>query len=375
MSEDLRRHPRFRIALRVHLALPAGVVRTTTVSVSRTGMSVRLAAAPPIGEEARVTVELPSGTSIDGVALTRNHLPGTLVGFLLEFSGDALTSWEQFVDEEERTGGLWRMIGRVARAPDDVNAPRGISERVDADDLKLHTVGENGEAYRIAFARHESMSAVQAGLPENMRHLAARVLVQPVVLKLDDTSPVLPVRVVALVRGGFAWLQTEAGLRSSLVSLCVGELMVVMKNGASVFPHFTDFELEQVACDTFRRELSRPVFTTPTRGTPRPAPVALPPMATPPPARFREGFDAVRFAQAASEEVQVRRYGDREIYFHPAVWAKVTLDEGPMLMGPTLQDGGRVCVLALVGPGAPRVVRLEEGSRVTLLKAPATGAV
>jgi hypothetical protein len=30
MSDDLRRHPRFRVALRAHLALPTGVVTATT---------------------------------------------------------------------------------------------------------------------------------------------------------------------------------------------------------------------------------------------------------------------------------------------------------------------------------------------------------
>jgi hypothetical protein len=275
----------------------------------------------------------------------------------LLFTGDALAYWEQFVDEEESTGSLWRMIGRVARAPDDTNAPRGIVERVDSDDLKLHTVGENGEAYRVAFSRLPSVSAEAAELPEPLRHLVRRVLAEPLLLRVDEGDTVQRVRVAELVRGGYAWVQEEPGTRMSLVSLCVGELVVVMRNGASVFPHFTDFELEQIACDTFRREM--------------PAPIELPPLPQAPPARFREGFDAVRFAQAASEDVQVRRYGEREIFFHPSVWAKVTLEEGPMLMGPTMQDGPRVCVLALVGPGAPRVVRLEEGSKVSLLKPPA----
>ena len=86
-------------------------------------------------------------------------------------------------------------------------------------------------------------------------------------------------------------------------------------------------------------------------------------------ARFREGYDAVRFAQTAAETVQTRRYGMRDIHFHPSVWAKVTLDDGEF-MGPTMQDEGRVCVLALVGPGAPRVVRLTPQSKVSLLKPP-----
>jgi hypothetical protein len=78
----------------------------------------------------------------------------------------------------------------------------------------------------------------------------------------------------------------------------------------------------------------------------------------------------VRFAQTANNDVQVRRYGNRDIWFHPSVWAKVSLDDGSELMGPTLQDDGRVCILALVGMGAPRVVKLDAKSRVKLLKPP-----
>ena len=78
----------------------------------------------------------------------------------------------------------------------------------------------------------------------------------------------------------------------------------------------------------------------------------------------------MRFAQAASEDAQRRRYGEREIFFHPSVWAKVRDEDGNELMGPTMQDGPRLCVLALVGPGSPRVVRLTQASDVTLLKPP-----
>jgi hypothetical protein len=391
--QDLRQHPRFRVALRVHLALASErgrAVTTTTVGVSRTGMSVKLAVPPDIGEDTAVTIELPSGTTIDGVARTKNHLPGSLVGMSLVFTGDAQAYWDAFVDEEESTGSLWRMIGRVARAPDDANAPRGLSERVASDDLRFHTVGENGEAYRIAFQKHESDPGVDSdlaqllpGFKEQAKRLVTRVLREPVTLRLDEGSSRLSrVRVAELVRGGYAWVQglpstTQSGeeLPVGLVALGVGELIVVMKNGQSVFPHYSDMELEQIACDTFRRELDRPVFgTTPARGTPRPkmpAPVPLPPLASAEEkARFREGYDAVRFAQTANNDVQMRRYGNRDIWFHPSVWAKVSLDDGSELMGPTLQDDGRVCILALVGMGAPRVVKLDAKSRVKLLKPP-----
>ena len=70
-----------------------------------------------------------------------------------------------------------------------------------------------------------------------------------------------------------------------------------------------------------------------------------------------------------SPDAQRRRYGDRDIIFHPSIWAKVIVDDAE-LMGPTLQDGEHVCVLALVGPSAPRVVRLSSSSTVSLLKPP-----
>ncbi|HEY4222592.1 MAG TPA: PilZ domain-containing protein, partial [Myxococcota bacterium] len=67
-SADQRLHPRFRVALRAHLALPTGTVSTATTGVSRTGMSVRLSPAPALEENIAITLELPNGTSIDGRA-------------------------------------------------------------------------------------------------------------------------------------------------------------------------------------------------------------------------------------------------------------------------------------------------------------------
>lgn len=366
-GDELRRHPRFRVALRAHLATRRGTITTVTMGVSRAGMSVHLDPLPPLDEELRVTLELPNGTSIDGRARAKSHLPGSVCGMTLSFTGDALASWSQFVDEEESTGSLWRMIGRMARAPDDAMAPRGVHDTSGAEDLRLHTVGENGEAYRVAFEKH---------LSDPGEGIILRVLREPVTLRLDEGGPLVEAHVAELTRGGYAWIQ--GGDDAGLISLGVGELILVSRNSRSVFPHFSDDDLERVACDTFRRDLTRAVFgksdakaagpENPKKT--RPAPVTLPPLpASQMPARFKQGLDAVRFAQAASDDVQVRRYGDREIFFHPAVWARVK-EAGSELMGPTIQDGPRVCVLALVGPGAPKVVRLDEGSDVSLLKPP-----
>lgn len=373
-----RQHPRFRVALRAHLALPGGVVHAQTQGVSRGGISVRLAPPlPPIGADLAVTLELPSGTSIDAIATCKNHLLGGVCGMRLALKGDAAALWESFVDEEERTGSLWRMIGRMARAPDDALAPRGMHARVAHDELRFHTVGENGEAYRVAFERHAAdgpeasdLATHQPGFLDVARQQVTRVLREPVQLSFDDGQSVVRARVVELTRGGYAYV--AEGAEPGLVALCVGELLLVTKNGHTVYPHFSADDLERVACDTFRRDLRREVFAKP-HGL-RPAPVTLPPLPrrSPPPAKFREGLDAVRFAQAAADDVQVRVYGERRIWFHPSVWARVH-DGTSELMGPTLQDGDRVCVLALVGPGAPRVVRLDDDSKVKLLKPPTRG--
>lgn len=364
------------MSLRAHVALPGGVVAASTMGVSRGGLSVKLAPPlPAVGSELALTLELPSGTSIDGRATCRNHLPGGICGMSLELKGDAALLWEDFVDEEEQTGGLWRMIGRMARAPDDALAPRGVVGHAARDELRFHTVGENGEAYRVAFERHPADAPEASDLARSLprfldfaRDQVVRVLRQPMQLSFDDGATAVPARVAELSRGGYGYVHEGEG--AGLVALCVGELVLVTRNQERVFPGFSDDDLERVACDTFRRDLSRPVFSKP-RGM-RPAPISLPPLpARPvPPAKFQEGLDAVRFAQAANDEVQMRIYGDRQIWFHPSVWARIR-EEGTELMGPTLQDGDRVCVLALVGPGAPRVVRLDEASQVKLLKAPA----
>jgi hypothetical protein len=384
-GEELRQDPRFRIALRAHLGLPSGTVSTTTVGVSRAGMSVKLPTLSAVEDEVPVTLELPSGTSIDGRARCKTHLPGSVCGMQLSFAGDALAHWNAFLDEEESTGSIWRMIGRVARAPDDALAPRGVRETQDTVDYRFHTVGENGEAYRVAFERHPSdspedcdLATTLPGFREQARRLVSRVLRQPITIRFEDSGKIIQARVAELSRGGFAFVQGDESTPTGLVALGVGELVLVSRSGQTVFPHFTDEDLERIACDTFRRDLPKPAFTkgvmrvvdAEVPRTDRPAPVTLPPLpASKMPSKFTKGYDAVRFAQAASDDVQVRRYGDRDIYFHPSVWARVK-DSGVELIGPTIHDGNRVCVLALVGPGAPKVIRLDEHSEVALLKPP-----
>jgi hypothetical protein len=411
---DKREHPRFSVPLAVEVGLASGTVMTTTTGVSRGGVSLRLDPRPAIDEVVTLALTLPDGQLVSAVGRCRRHTSEGQCGLSLELDAAARQRWESFVEQEESTGSLWRMIGRVAAAPDDALAPRGLVQPGldDTDAQRFHTVGENGLAYRLAFQRHPAdapdvsdLCAALPGFREAARGVVRRVLREDFLLRFEDggEAHVVRARVVELLRGGFARVRGDDRTPVSFTSLGAGELFLVERGGAPVFPGFDALELEQIACDTFRDELRRPMFqrragpagapATPAPGRtepasgPVPAPVELPqassssssavdasgaPSLRPPSRRFQHGYDAVRFAQAASEDVQRRRYGSRDIYFHPSVWAKVRSDAGAELMGPTLQDGAHICVLALVGPGAPRVVRLTTTSEVSLLKPPKT---
>jgi hypothetical protein len=330
-----------------------------------------------------LSITLPDGRLVAALGRCRGHLADGVCGMHLQLDSAARPVWHTFVDEEESTGALWRMIGRIAAAPDDSFAPRGLVQRgADVDgggSLRFHTVGENGLAYRLAFQKHSSdppdtsdLCAALPGFREPARRLVRRVLRDAVTLRFDEGAEqkLVRVRVVELIRGGWAWVQGGDRHPLGFVALGDGELLLVERDGATVFPHFTPLELEQIACDAFRNEQLRPVFPTAPAAPVSTSATSTPPVKRDDVKRFVRGYDAVRFAQAATEGAQLRRYGDRDIYFHPAVWAKVRLDDGTELTGPTLQDGPRVCVLGLVGAGAPRVVRLTPTSDVSLLQPP-----
>ena len=77
--------------------------------------------------------------------------------------------------------------------------------------------------------------------------------------------------------------------------------------------------------------------------------------------------DALRVAQGATAQVERRTYGDRTIELFPQVWARSRQADGFDVMGPTLRDGQRCLMLVLVGAGAPRILRLDDGSDVKLM--------
>ncbi|MBM4283063.1 MAG: PilZ domain-containing protein [Deltaproteobacteria bacterium] len=371
-GSELRQHPRFRLQLPVEVALPTGAQLTSTTGISREGVSLRLDPVPAIDTVARLAIALPDGRRVLGTGRCRTLMAGGHCGLHLHLDGDARAVWQAFVAEEESSGSLWRMIGRIAASPDDPFAMRGEVDRVDGDAaLRFHTVGENGLAYRLAFEKHAAdppeasdLATLQPGFLEPARRAVSRVLREDVTLRFEEGAQRLTVRarVVELLRGGYAYVMGDRQTPIGFVALAVGELLLVERGGVAVFPCLTAAELEQVAADAFCHDGSRPRAVSPGRsaGAERSDDAK----------RFIRGFDAVRFAQAATEGAQRRRYGDRDMYFHPAVWACVRLDDGVELQGPTLQDGARLCVLGLVGPGAPRVVKLTPASDVVLLPPP-----
>ena len=380
-ADELRQHPRFHLALQVMVDGPVGQVTSTTVGLSRNGLSLRLSPQPAVNEALGIVIDLPSGQVVSCQGRCRATIPGAIVGISLEFDEKNREVWDAFVDEEESTGSLWRMIGRIAHSPGDDFAPRRIVEHNDDGQVQFHTVGENGLAYRIAFGRLPSdpydesdLCARFPGFRELARTVVGRVLREDFTFRIDESNVVklARARLIELKRGGWAYVQGGGDSPVTLVTLGLGELLLVQEGVKTVFPHFTGLELEQIACDTFRHDLTRPAFAR----SALPRAVALPPLLAPVPmsarpdlTRFHHGYDAVRFAQAVATDVQVRRYVDREIFFHPSVWAKVK-EAGRELMGPTMQDGQQLCVLGLVGAGAPKVVRLSETSEVSVLKRP-----
>lgn len=372
---ELRQHPRFRVQLGVDVRLPSGPQKSKTQGISLEGLSLSLAPRPAIDEVAELSIALPDGRVVAATGRCRGHMPGGTCGFHLHFEPAERSVWHGFLEEEQASGALWRMIGRIAAAPDNPLAPREIVDPgpVGEAPRRFHTVGESGAAYRIAFAKHPSDAPEDSGLGECSPAFAAaarqvrRVLRETLTLRFEDgdRGAVVRARVVELLRGGWAFVQGDERSAVGFGALGVGETVLIEEGGMPVFPFFDGAELEQIALDAVRP--SAVAVALPAGADERLRSSSAPPEGA---RRFVEGLDAVRFAQAATEGAKRRRYGDRDIFLHPAVWAKVELDDGSALVGPTLQDAARVCVLALVGQGTPRVVRLTRDSRVVLVPPP-----
>ncbi len=400
---ELRQFQRQPIALRLRLATAGEETDTFTDGVSRGGFSTRLVVLPSLGETLAVVIYLPDGTPLKGEAQCRNLRPGNIVGFQLTFGQEQNVIWDAFVDQEEATGSLWRMLNRYAQAHQEDDGhlgsvvsrgrleamiqPRGqgsdqlagfFSRNQEQVAVRLHTVGENGEAYSIAFEKHPSSVAAICDLATRLpgfREVADRavnrVLDDKLLVRLNDRTPVIPVRICELSRGGYAYVQSDDDGKVGLVSLVLGELILVEVDGQRMFPFFDDEELERIACDTVRHDIERPVFRSIAAEGQNPE---LSGQAEKPASGSQpvptEGVHAVRFAMARAEQVQSRAYGERTMRLFPELWVRARDRDNFEVMGPAMEDGPRICLLALVGHRAPRVVRLLEESDVTLMRKP-----
>ena len=401
-SMEYRQHTRHGNMLRLRLQSRLGEVETRTTEISRRGVSAPMVMPPAMGERLRFILDLPDLRQLTGTALCRNERPDGNVGFSIEFnSAEDDQRYADFLAMEETTGSLWRMLDRYREAGIDDGQIAAIFTQGEVDKLvdgsaqvqllersggldsagdirvRLHSTGENSAAYQLLFAKHPHQapehSEVFFRFPECQRiwHQIERILEQKVLLRLNRQTPIISVQICELKRGGFAYLKNDAQKNCSLVSLGFGELMVIEVDGESLFPYLSDVELEQIACDTIRHDLSQPVFRSLQAKSLHDNVLAAQPKSESQRRRMHDlqGLAALRQSVLEAQIVQTRVYGERAMRLFPELWARLPTEQGE-LMGPTLEDREHLCLLALVGPGSPRVVRLHQDSPVKLMQKP-----
>jgi hypothetical protein len=80
-------------------------------------------------------------------------------------------------------------------------------------------------------------------------------------------------------------------------------------------------------------------------------------------------FDDVRAAMIASQRVQSRTYGSRTLRLFPDIWLYAEPATAPQpIRGFAVEDGDALCLFVLVGPRAPRVVKLQPGDFVSVIR-------
>ncbi|MBL8957827.1 MAG: PilZ domain-containing protein [Myxococcaceae bacterium] len=369
-----RRYPRYPCALRLRLQLPQGELETSTEEISLAGFSAQCASLPETGTRFTFAVHLPDDTVVTGTAAAVRISDKGLAGFSLEFGEREAAAWAGFIQQEHGQGGVWRMLSRwVSGGAGDGDEVGSVREKGATGALRLHMVGENGEAYRIAFEKHPSeppdKSAFAQASPRVLdfaKRAISRILVHDVLLKRTPTAPVEPVRLVEMLNGGYGYLFVQAGGKPGLMGLHGSELIVVEEDAKLIFPFFTADDLERIAADSFRREAD----TKP----------SVPVVAAPPPAVQEERFSQdyahqhvdtqnlirvshteLKQAMSRSERMQTRTYGARTLKLFPDVWIEVQRPGvwADPVRGFAMQDGAALCIFVLVGKGAPRVVKLE----------------
>ncbi len=361
--------------LRLSLQFPGGALETTTEEITRGGFSVQGAGLAGDTTPFGFVVHLPDGQLSSGSATSSTHVQAHGTGFSCTFSaGEA--AWTQFVDHAQNGAGLWQLISRLATRLD---ANTGDHLHV-APSMRLHTLGENAEACRIAFEKHpaeapevSTLSTSSPKLLELAQRTVSRLLTHDVLLKRSLHAEAQSVRLVELLKGGFGYVAHQDGGKLALMGLHGSELLVTEVDGASVFPFFTAEDLERIACDTLR-------LTHPEPRAPAPAPVedaalrsdhfaaayehtAVDSRATVPCTR-----EQLRAAMRASLRAQTRIYGLAMVRLFPDVWLEVrrtgVWDEP--LRGFAMEYRGSLCLVVLAGFAEPRVVQLEVGDGLSL---------
>jgi len=363
-----RRYPRYPVNLRLRLQLPQGELETTTEEISQAGFSAQCASLPETGTKFTFTMHLPDGTLVNGTAAAVRITDKGLCGFSAEFSEKEAPVWNAFIQQEHGQGGVWRMLSRWVSGGSDGEGVGTVREK--GGTLRLHMVGENGEAYRICFEKHPSeppeKSAFAQASPRVLdfaRRAISRILVHDVLLRRTPQAPIEPVRLVEMLNGAFGYLVIHPGGKPGMMGLHGSELIVIEEDGKLIFPFFTPEDLERIAADTFRRE-------------PETKQAAAEPAAP----EIREGFSEdyahqtvdttkpirvshteLKQAMSRSERMQTRSYGSRTLKLFPDVWIEVQRpgEWAEPVRGFAMQDGAALCVFVLVGKGAPRVVKLE----------------
>lgn len=386
-----RRFPRYPVNLRLRLQFPNGELETTTDEISLAGFSAPCPDLPEVGTSFGFVVHLPDGTLVTGTACAM-RLPSAgaagLAGFSCEFAAAQQPLWEAFVQQEQGSGGLWRMLGRYASAGGGQErsllekGPLGVLFRAEAPEghgvVRLHMVGENGEAYRIAFEKHQSerpeVSAFANAEPkvqEFAKRAVTRVLHHEVFLKRAPHAALESLRLVEMAKGGYGYILQQPGGKLGLMGLHGSELVAIEVDGKSVFPFFDQGELDRIAGDTFRVSEMPPVSE----------PASVPVLKE---ERFSEKYvhkkvdsqlrisctpSQLSEAMDASQRVQTRTYGPRTLRLFPDLWLEVQRASwSSAARGFAVEDGDALCVFVLVGPDAPKVIRLETGDIVFILR-------
>jgi hypothetical protein len=373
-----RRYPRYPISLRLRLQLPSGELETTTEEISLAGFSAKCASLPEEGTEFPFVIHLPDEKLISGTAAAVRISSGGLAGFSCQFAAELLPLWSAFVQQEHAQGGVWRMIGRWVGNTGDADATRAVREKGSTGALRLHMVGENGEAYRIAFEKHpsekpEASSFARASprMLEFARRAIARILTQDVQIKPSPQASIESLRLVQMLNGGYSYVVDSGGGKPGLMGLHGSELIVIEADGKSVFPFFDEADLQRIASDTFRREPIEPKAAAAAASAPAPMIQDE---------RFASNYEHQQvdtnrpvaitvgelvIAIGASQRAQTRTYGGHTVRLFPDVWLEVQRAVSPQpVRGFAMQDGAALCLFVLVGEGAPRVVKLEPNDQI-----------